>query len=276
MTLRLPKIIAHRGASADAPENTLAAFDFAWQQEADGIEADFRLTKDRKIVCIHDATTGRTAGTDLTVSESTFRQLRKLDTGSWKGNEWAGEQIPSIEEVFSIVPAGKKIFIEIKCGIEIIGPLSHEILRSKLKPKQIIAISFDENVISQVKKQIPYIKALWLLSIKKDKEAGEWSPSIEHILRVLGESNANGLSVNAASLLSPAGAFNPASANTGTGDFSVQALTRLLRENKKEFHVWNVNDLDTAFYFQKLGVDFMTTDRPKWLRERLSRPSPST
>lgn len=62
-------LIAHRGASRDAPENTLAAFDLAWQQGADGIEADFRLTGDGRIVCLHDASTGRTAGVDLTVAD---------------------------------------------------------------------------------------------------------------------------------------------------------------------------------------------------------------
>lgn len=168
-SLNCPEIIAHRGASYDAPENTIAAFNLAWEQKADGIEGDFRLTGDGRIVCIHDATTGRTAGTDLPVSGSAFKELRTLDTGSWKGNEWAGERIPSVEEVFSIVPADKKIFVEIKSGTEIIGPLRHAIFRSRLKPEQVVVISFDRDIISRTKKQIPHLKTLWLSDIRKDK-----------------------------------------------------------------------------------------------------------
>ena len=78
------KIVAHRGASLDAPENTLAAFRLAWSQGADAIEGDFRLTKDGRIACLHDDTTQRTAGLDLTVADSTLAELRELDVGSWK------------------------------------------------------------------------------------------------------------------------------------------------------------------------------------------------
>ena len=78
-----PLLIAHRGGSREAPENTLAAFHQAWQQGADGIEADFRLTRDGRVVCLHDAGTGRTAGIDIAVAEATFAELRRLDVGSW-------------------------------------------------------------------------------------------------------------------------------------------------------------------------------------------------
>jgi glycerophosphoryl diester phosphodiesterase len=261
MTLGFPEIIAHRGASADAPENTIAAFNLAWQQRADGIEGDFRLTGDGRIVCIHDASTGRTAGTDLPVSGSAFEELRTLDIGSWKGNEWANERIPSIVEVFSTVPAGKKIFVEIKNCAEIIGPLTHEIARSELRSEQVIVISFDKDIISRTKKQIPHIKTLWLSDVQKDKETGERALSIDHILRMLKETNADGLSINAAPI-----------AGESRGKFPINKLASSLQKAKKGFHVWNVNDIATADCFLKLGVDSMTTDRPGWLRERLTPP----
>ena len=72
----MPRIIAHRGASHDAPENTLAAFRLAWEQGADGVEGDYYLTKDGEVVCIHDATTGRTGDRDLKVASSTLAELR--------------------------------------------------------------------------------------------------------------------------------------------------------------------------------------------------------
>ncbi|MDP7286911.1 MAG: glycerophosphodiester phosphodiesterase family protein, partial [Phycisphaerae bacterium] len=71
-------IVAHRGASRDAPENTIAAFELAWKQGADAIEGDFYLTKDRRIVCIHDSSTKRTARANLSVAKSTLAELRKL------------------------------------------------------------------------------------------------------------------------------------------------------------------------------------------------------
>src|SRR5512133_60470 len=118
-----PLLIAHRGASREAPENTLAAFDLAWQQGADGIEADFRLTADGRIVCLHDATTGRTANLDLVVADSSFAELQQLDVGSWKGTRWQGERIPTLEEVLARLPLGKRLFIELKSGPEMLAPL---------------------------------------------------------------------------------------------------------------------------------------------------------
>jgi glycerophosphoryl diester phosphodiesterase len=94
-------LIAHRGASREAPENTLAAFELAWQQGADGIEADFRLTRDGRIVCLHDATTGRTAGIDLAVAGASLEELKQLDFGSWKGSVWQGEPILVLEELLA-------------------------------------------------------------------------------------------------------------------------------------------------------------------------------
>ena len=84
-------ITAHRGASDDAPENTLAAFRLAWQQGADAIEGDFRLSGDGVVVCIHDADTARTCGVKLPVADTPLARLRQLDYGRWKGEGFAGE-----------------------------------------------------------------------------------------------------------------------------------------------------------------------------------------
>ena len=75
-------IVAHRGASRDAPENTIPAFKLAWEQGADAIEGDFHLTKDGNIVCIHDGNTENVSNTNLVVRESTLAELRKLDVGA--------------------------------------------------------------------------------------------------------------------------------------------------------------------------------------------------
>ena len=125
-------IIAHRGASHDAPENTLSAFKLAIEQGADGFEADFYLTSDGKIVCFHDKDTERIAGKKLLVTQTPLDELQALDVGSWKGPQWKGERMPTMEDVLAAVPAGKKIFIELKSSAEIVGPMAKVIEASTL------------------------------------------------------------------------------------------------------------------------------------------------
>ena len=77
-------ITAHRGASHDAPQNTLPAFKLAWEKKADFIEGDFYLTADKKVVCFHDKSTGKIADKNLNVEKSDFKDLAKLDVGRKK------------------------------------------------------------------------------------------------------------------------------------------------------------------------------------------------
>jgi len=144
-------IVAHRGASKDAPENTLPAFKLAWKQGADAIEGDFHLTKDGHIVCIHDNNTKKVAGINLVVRNVTLADLRKLDVGVRHSKAFQGTIIPTIAEVFATIPEQKTIYIEIKCGAEIIPALLQEIEKSDLKKEQVVVISFDKKVIQELK-----------------------------------------------------------------------------------------------------------------------------
>ena len=83
-------IIAHRGESRLAPENTLAAINLAWQRGADAVEIDCHLTADGHLIVCHDDNTRRTAGRKLVIRQSTLAQLRELDAGAWKGVRWGG------------------------------------------------------------------------------------------------------------------------------------------------------------------------------------------
>lgn len=107
-----PIIFAHRGASAYAPENTLAAFELAARQGARAIEFDVKLTSDRKVIIIHDQTLDRTTnGTGLVVKKP-LAALRELDAGSWKSAEFRGEKIPLLDEVLEAV--GNKLLLNIE------------------------------------------------------------------------------------------------------------------------------------------------------------------
>ena len=97
--LPIPEIVAHRGFSDIAPENTLAAINLAWKIGCPCVECDVYLTKDHRIMLMHDKSTKRTTGKDLYMAETGSDQLRNLDAGFWKDPQYAGEKIPFLEEV---------------------------------------------------------------------------------------------------------------------------------------------------------------------------------
>src|SRR5512138_2530443 len=93
-----PLVLGHRGASADAPENTLAAFRLALEQGADGVELDVRRCRTGEVVVVHDADTSRVAGAPLRVGDASLSELRALDVGGPAGARFRGERIPRLEE----------------------------------------------------------------------------------------------------------------------------------------------------------------------------------
>ena len=108
-----PLVIAHRGASAHAPENTLAAFDAALRLGAHAIELDAKLSADGRVVVIHDATVNRTTDGKGRVSNMELAALQALDAGSFFSEEFRGEHIPTLDEVFEMV-VGTRILINVE------------------------------------------------------------------------------------------------------------------------------------------------------------------
>src|SRR5512145_3196062 len=111
-SLPKPLIFAHRGASAHAPENTLAAFELAIAQNADALELDVKLSADGHAVVIHDTTVDRTTGSEGRVKDLSLAELRSLDAGTFFSEKYSGERIPTMEEVFESV--GKRILINVE------------------------------------------------------------------------------------------------------------------------------------------------------------------
>ncbi|MCP4174997.1 MAG: glycerophosphodiester phosphodiesterase [Fuerstiella sp.] len=246
-------IVAHRGASYDAPENTLAAFQLAWQQNSDAIEGDFYVTSDQQIVCIHDKSTRRVAPKQpaLNVADSTFKQLRQLDVGSWKHDRYSAERVPTLKQVLATVPAGKQIFVEIKCGPEILPIMQPQLAKSGLKADQIVIICFNEAVVTQSRKIMPDYSANWLTSYKQKTQQGEWTPGRDNVLKILERTQATGLGTN------------------GNMNVIDQAFVHAVQDAGHEFHVWTVNDVAAARQFAKLGVFSITTDRPAFIRHAI-------
>ena len=244
-------IIAHRGASYDAPENTLAAFRLAWEQGADGVEGDFYLSSDGRIVCIHDRDTKRVAGIDLKVAQTTYEKLCSLDVGTWRAPRWKNEKIPSISEVFEVIPPGKKIFIELKVGPEIVEPLKKAIEASQLQNDQIVIISFHANTLAKCEKLMPQLRTHWLTGYKQKEDEG-WVPKADEVARTIISIQADGLGSNAKVEV-----------------FNRMFINRYQATTTDEFHVWTVNDPAVASHYQELGAWSITTDRPGWLRKQL-------
>jgi len=249
-------IVAHRGASYDAPENTLAAFQLAWAQNADGIEGDFYLSCDGHVVCIHDEDTERTAGVKLEVSNSTLAELKKLDVGSWKDKRFAGERIPTLQEVIATVPNGKRIIIELKVGPEIVAPMQRILKASKLKPEQILVISFNEQTIAESKRLLPQIKAHWLTGYDSENDLGPWTPTASSVVQSVSRTNADGLG-----------------SEGKRGVFDEKFIRSLTEAGIKEFHVWTIDDAADARYYQALGAYGITTNRPAFIRRELNKQS---
>ena len=109
-----PVVIAHRGASAYAPENTLAAFQLASDMKADWFELDCTLTKDGEVIVIHDDTVDRTTPAEGRVADLTLAELKTLDAGTWRDPEFADERLPTLGESLDFAKGKIGVYIEIK------------------------------------------------------------------------------------------------------------------------------------------------------------------
>ena len=248
------EIVGHRGASYDAPENTMAATNLAWKQNADAVETDIYLSKDGKLVVSHDKNGKRTAGRDVTFAEITQAEARTLDAGSWKGPQFKGEKIPLLEEQVRSIPAGKKMLVEIKIGPEIVPELKRVLAATGGNEKNITIISFNYDSLKEVRKQLPQLKTLWLVghpapNAKKSATAKQ-PPTVDEMIRDAKAVGLTGLDLQHTWPLT-------------------EADVKKIKGAGLELHVWTVNDVEIAKHWKALGVASITTDRPGWLREQL-------
>jgi glycerophosphoryl diester phosphodiesterase len=245
-------IIAHRGASYDAPENTLAAINLAWGKGAPAAEIDIHLSSDGQIVVLHDFNTKKLFGRDREVKDQTVAELRELDAGRHKGVKWEGERIPLLDEVLATVPAGRVLVVEIKVGPEIVSELVKSYSRSGLGPDQIIMISLNWESAAAAIKAFPEHRVYPLSSFNKNEETQAWEPSIDELIKRAKDIGANGLSVEASDTVDAA--------------FIAKA-----KEAGLEAYVWTVDDPAVALNLKRWGIDGITTNRPQWLAKRLER-----
>ncbi len=235
--------IAHRGASYNAPENTVASAKLAWELGADAVECDIYLSKDNRIMVIHDKDTKRTCTgkKNLSIADSPSTLLRDLDAGSWKDEKFKGEKIPFLSELIETVPEGKTLVVEIKCGEEVIHPLER-LMEKSTKREQIVFIAFDWKTIVETKKAFPENKCYWLSASKN---------GLSKKIREAAEIGLDGVNLH----------------------YSVidEEIVQVAKENKMEVLSWTVDDPTEAKRLVDLGVTKLTTNRPDWLKEELGK-----
>ena len=243
------EVVAHRGESFDAPENTLAAFQLAWSRKVTTIELDVHLTKDGQLIVCHDPNTKKTTGSDKAIKNSTLAELRSLDAGSWKGKRFAGEKLPTLAEALATIPGHGRCFIELKSGAEAVPALVRVIEECGKRPAQLAIISFNAETIAEAKRKLPQHPVYWIVSVKKDKATGLLAPSVEELISKAKSIKADGLDLSV----------------PPTPDF-----VKPIKSAGLKLFIWTVNDVDVARKFVELGVDGITTDRAAWLKEQLA------
>lgn len=244
------KIIAHRGASYEAPENTLASVNLAWQLKADGVEIDVQLTRDGKVVVFHDDNTLRYQGDSRSISECTYPELLKLDVGRFKGNRYIGEKIPLLSEAIRTVPANKLLVIEIKSGPEIVPPLQSVIEKLQITLDQIVFISFRRDSIKQIKKALPECNVLRLYELKQLPVFNITFPSLKRMIDEVTHDKLDGVDISFVSAVK-------------------QSFISKLQDAGLMIYFWTINNPKQARFLSDSGVDGITTDRPKWLKEQI-------
>jgi glycerophosphoryl diester phosphodiesterase len=248
------EIIAHRGASADAPENTLSAMKLAWEQAADAIELDLWLSKDNKLVVFHDADTKRFEERARTISSLTLAEARQLDVGAWKGPQFKGETVPSLESILATIPPGRRAVLELKCGPEILPELRRVLEGVRRAPDELAIISFNLATLKASKVLFPEIDHYLLHGYEKDKATGCY-PELEPLIRTCREAGFEGLNLH----------FDWPIDRSFVSSVHAAGLKLL---------VWTVDDAAVARRLAEAGVDAITTNRPQWLRRQLSDPRP--
>ena len=243
------EIIAHRGFSARAPENTVSAFELAWKNGADSCELDVYLTADGKTAVIHDRDTFRTTGVKQEVAQAKQAELTALEAGAWKGTEWVGEKIPTLEQALATLPKGKqRFFIEVKSGPQIVPELVRILETMRERAAQLVIIAFDRKVAAESKKALPWISVYRLASGR----TRERKPT------------------DLAALIADTKADQLDGLDLGMTDFPWdEAMVQQIRAAGLGLYVWTVNKPADVRRFARLGVQGITTDDPVMAQEAL-------
>ncbi|MBR7104024.1 MAG: hypothetical protein IKC65_03695 [Lentisphaeria bacterium] len=240
--------VSHRGESYDAPENTLAAFRLALERDTDAWETDIRFTRDKQLICCHDASLHRTCGVEQEVAETDFEQLRTFDACNSK-EAYRGEQVPLFSELLALLPQGKLLFTEIKINDpDIVDAMMEAIDNSPAEREQIIVISFYADMIKVCKERYPDMRALYLNSMTINED-GSFAVPPEEMLERLADMHADGLDARAEK------------------KYLTPEFAKKLADRGFSLALWTIDDPDTAEYFiNTIAPEAITSNRAAYLQ----------
>jgi glycerophosphoryl diester phosphodiesterase len=224
-------VIAHRGASVIAPENTFAAFDMALEMGCDHIELDVRLTRDGHVVVGHDATVDRTTDGSGSVDELLLEEIKDLDAGSWKGAQFSGEPMPTLHGVLENYSGRAHLHIELKGEHPDLAEKVVELVQEHQADGSVTIISFTSDMLKEVGEMAPSLPRGWLV-----RELDE--PTIEDAVTMGVEQ------------------ISPASKSL------TPELVRLAHERGLFVRAWSVHLEEDARHVLRCGADGMTVDWP--------------
>ncbi|MEN3326235.1 MAG: glycerophosphoryl diester phosphodiesterase [Acidobacteriota bacterium] len=237
-------IIGHRGASAVAPENTMAAFREALAVGADGIEFDVRLTRDGVPVVIHDSTLRRTGGLPRRVADLTWAEVSKIDVGSWFAEAFANETVPGLADLFALFQSNDStLYLEMKCDSPAEQrPLAEACVRAieehSLK-ERVVVECFQLPAIKILKEIDPDIRTVALF------EPTFTNPSVLSDQRIINQA----MDVGAAAL-----ALHHRLAR--------ESLVQKAKAAGLHVAVWTVDDPTWIKRAQTIGIDALITNNP--------------
>lgn len=243
------EIIAHRGASHDAPENTLAAIRLGWAQGADGVEIDVHFSKDGQVVVIHDADLRRTAGVRRRVASQTLAELKTFDVGSWKHQRFTAERVPTLAEAQATIPKGKRLFVEIKCGPQCIPAFAKTFRASGKAASQVVPIGFGLETMRGIKMALPELDVAWVAEFKRTLRG--WSPQAETLIEKTKAAGLDALDLD------------------GRGPLDAEFVGKVHAAGLR-LYVWTVDTPARAEKLRAAGIDGVTTNKPGWLRKQLA------
>ena len=231
------KVMAHRGASTEAPENTMAAFQKAIDDMADYIELDVQLTNNGEVIVMHDSNAYRTTGVDANIVNMTYKEVKTLDAGSWFSDEYVGENVPSLKEVLELTQGKIKLNIELKPADNgtALAKNTVRIIEKYNMVNDCVITSFSESALKAVKTYNQEIKVGYILSAAY----GDFYDM----------KNVDFFSVNAA--------------------FLSKRTIDAIHNSGKQVYAWTVNNKDSIKNLTNKGVDGVITDNPVLARETI-------
>jgi len=245
------KIIAHRGSSFISPENTISSAKLAIQENADALELDIHLTKDNQIVVIHDSNIKRTSGINKKVMDLTLLELKKIDFGSWKNKKWENEKIPTLKEIFNIVPKDKTIFIEIKSGPDCLSIIKKLILNENILDSQIVLMDFNFETVLKAKSMFPNVEVLWLCEFELLATPKKKKFLLDKIIDISVQNKIDGINIE----------------NVRQLDVNFIKKTH---ENGLKCYCWTVDNYKRAKYLMDSGINGIATNKPGWMKLKLN------